>query len=223
MLTRIKTGYGAIAQNFGMTRKVYPMLPLELLGLFIAGLLVFGTPAYLLLGWFSAVLVGILGGLIAAVFWFSRRAMKAAYSQIEGQPGAAGAVAQSLRGGWVVTPGVAATKNQDLVTRIVGKPGVILIGEGSPTRVEQLLANERRKTARWLPDTPIYDMQVGLEPGQIRLNKLAKELNKLPRNLRGGEITAVRRRLDALGSAADQMPIPKGPMPGSARQVRRQR
>jgi len=223
MFRRITTGYSAFAQNFGMTRKVYPMLPFEMLGLFILGLIVFGLPVYLILGLVSAILIGTLGGLIAVVFWFSRRAMRAAYSQIEGQPGAAGAVIGSLRGGWLVTPGVAATKQQDLVTRVVGKPGVILIGEGSPSRVEHLLANERKKTARWLPDTPIYDMQVGVEAGQIRLNKLGKELSRLPRNLKGGEVTAVRRRLDALGSAADQMPIPKGPMPGSARQVRRQR
>jgi hypothetical protein len=48
-------------------------------------------------------------------------------------------------------------------------------------------------------------------------------MNKLPRNLRGGEITEVRRRLDALGNAANAMPVPKGPMPTSARQIRRQR
>ena len=38
--------------------------------------------------------------------------------------------------------------------------------------------------------------------------ELQKALRKLPRNLRGGEVTEVRRRLDALGNAASSMPIP---------------
>ena len=213
----------SLAKNWGMTQKAFPALPLEVAGFFIAGAVVVGLPLYLLLGPFTGIIAAIPAGLLAGTFWFSRRAMKAAYKQIEGQPGAAGAVVGSLRGGWIVTPGVAVTKQQDLITRVVGKPGVILIGEGSPSRVEGLLATERKKTARWLPETPIYDMQVGMEAGQIPLMKLQRELNKLPRNLRGGEITEVRRRLDALGGAAGALPIPKGPMPTSARSARRQR
>jgi hypothetical protein len=86
-----------------------------------------------------------------------------------------------------------------------------------------MLANERKKTARWVPDIPIYEIQVGEEADQVSLMKLQKTLSKLPRNLRGGEVTEVRRRLDALGNAQGSMPIPKGPVPTSARQVRRQR
>ncbi len=223
MFTRIRTTLSALAKNWAMTQKAFPALPLEILGCFLAGALVLGLPIWLWLGPITGIIVAIPAGLLAATFWFSRRAMKAAYTQIEGEPGAAGAVIQSLRGGWVVTAGVAVSKNQDLITRVVGKPGVILIGEGSPARVEHLLANERKKTARWLPETPIYDMQVGMHPGQIPLRKLQRELNKLPRNLRGGAITEVRRKLDALGGAAGALPIPKGPLPTSARASRRQR
>jgi len=89
--------------------------------------------------------------------------------------------------------------------------------------VGSLLANERKKTARWVPDIPIYEIQVGVEADQVSLQKLQKTLTKLPRNLRGGEVTEVRRRLDALGNAANALPIPKGPMPTSARSVRRPR
>jgi len=150
--------------------------------------------------------------------------MKAAYKQIDGEPGAAAAVIQGQRGSnWAVTPGVAVNRNQDLISRAVGKPGVVLISEGPSNRVVPMLANERKKTARWVPDVPIYEIQVGNEAGQVPLARLQKEINKLPRNLRGGEITEVRRRLDAIGNAASAMPIPKGPMPTSARQVRRPR
>ena len=39
-------------------------------------------------------------GLVAATFIFGRRAERAAYAQIEGQPGAAAAALGSLRSGW---------------------------------------------------------------------------------------------------------------------------
>lgn len=224
MAGRIRSAFSSLAQNWAMTQRVHRRLPLEVGGLFIVTAVVVAVPLGLWLNWLTGILLAIPLGLLAATFWFSRRAMNAAYSQIEGQPGAAAAVISSLRGGnWVVTPAVAVSKNQDMVSRVVGKPGVILVSEGPSSRVVHMLANERKRTARWLPETPIYEIQVGAEPDQVPLGKLQKAMNKLPRNLRGGEVTEVRRRLDALGGAASSMPIPKGPMPTSARQVRRQR
>jgi len=224
MAGRIRSTMSSLAQNWSMTQKVYRWLPLEVGGIFVGTLLLVGIPIALLLNWLTAIILAIPAALLAGTFWFSRRAMKAAYSQIEGQPGAAAAVIQSMRGSnWLVTPAVAVNRNQDMVSRVVGKPGVVLIGEGPSSRVVPLLANERKKTARWLPDVPIYEIQVGNDDGQVPLGKLQGALNKLPRNLRGGEITEMRRRLDALGNAANSMPIPKGPMPTSARQVRRPR
>lgn len=223
-MSRIRSTLSSLAQNWGMTQKAYPWLPVEVAGLaLLAGAVVF-VPVMLLLNWVTALILAIPTGLLAGTYWFSRRAMSAAYKQIEGQPGAAAAVIQSIRtGGWVVTPGVAVNKNQDLVSRVVGKPGVILISEGPSSRVVHLLATERRKTARWVPEVPIYEIQVGTEDGQVALTKLQSHLRKLPRNLRGGQVTEVRRRLDAVSQAGGALPIPKGPMPTSARQVRRQR
>lgn len=224
MAGRIRTTMSSLAQNWSMTQKVYKTLPLEIAGIFIGVFLVVFVPVMLWLNWPTALLLAIPLALLAATFWFSRRAMKAAYRQIDGQPGAAAAVIQSLRGGnWLVTPAVAVNKSQDIITRVVGRPGVVLVSEGPSGRVVPMLANERKRTARWLPDIPIYEIQVGNDEGQVPLMKLQRALGKLPRNLRGGEITEVRRKLDALGNAATSMPIPKGPMPTSARQVRRQR
>jgi len=224
MFARIRSTLSSLAQNWAMTQRVYRALPLEVAGFFLLAAVIVAVPVGIFLNWITAILVAIPAGLLAGTFWFSRRAMKAAYSQIEGQPGAAAAVIQSLRGGnWQVTPAVAVNKNQDMVSRVVGKPGVVLVSEGPSTRVVHMLANERKRTARWLPEIPIYEIQVGDGDDQIGLTQLQKALNKLPRNLRGGEITEVRRRLDALGNAATSMPIPKGPMPTSARSVRRQR
>jgi hypothetical protein len=224
MAGRIRTTLSSLAQNWSMTQKVYKLLPLEVGGIFLATFVIVFVPIYLWLNWLTALILALPMALLAATFWFSRRAMRAAYSQIDGQPGASAAVIQSLRGGnWLVTPAVAVNKSQDMITRVVGKPGVVLVSEGPSSRVVPLLATERKRTARWLPEVPIYEIQVGNDEGQVPLKNLQKALGKLPRNMRGGEVTEIRRRLDALGNAASSMPIPKGPMPTSARQVRRQR
>jgi hypothetical protein len=221
---RIRSTLSSLAQNWSMTRKSYPALGFEVAGFFLAAFLIVAVPIWLLLNWVTALLLAIPAGLLAATFWFSRRAMRAAYKQIDGQPGAAAAVIQSIRGGnWAVTPAVAVNKSQDIITRVVGKPGVVLVSEGPSSRVTSMLATERKKTARWVPEVPIYEIQVGNDDGQVPLLKLQSRMSKLPRNLRGGEITDIRRRLDALGNAQNAMPIPKGPMPTSARQVRRPR
>ncbi len=224
MFGKIRGTLSSLAQNWRMTQQVYRLLPLEVGGLFLLTFLVVLIPVGLWLNWPTAVILAFPLALLVGTYWFSRRAMRAAYSQIDGQPGAAAAVIQSLRGGnWLVTPAVAASRNQDLVHRVVGKPGVVLMSEGPANRVVPMLANERKKTARWLPEIPIYEIQVGNDEGQVPLIKLQKALTSLPKNLRGGEITEMRRKLDALGNAASSMPIPKGPVPTSTRQVRRQR
>jgi hypothetical protein len=221
-MKRIASTFGAIRQNWKMTQKVYPALPLEVLGLALAAFIVVFIPVLLFVNWLSALLIALPMGLLAGVYWFSRRAMRAAYAQVEGQAGAAAAVVQSFRtGSWAVTPGVAVNRNQDLISRVVGKPGVILISEGPASRVVPMLTAERKKTARWVPEVPIYEIQVGREEGQVQLAKLQRALNKLPKNLRGGEITDVRRRLEAVSQTP--LAMPKGPMPTSTRQVRGRR
>lgn len=224
MAGRIRSTFTSLAQNWRMTQKVYRALPLEVGGFFLGAALIVAVPVGLLLNWPTGILIGLPVGLLAATYWFSKRAMSAAYSQIEGQPGAAVAVIQSLRGGnWLVTPAVAVNKNQDMVSRVVARPGVILVAEGPSSRVTHLLANERKKTARWVPEVPIFEIQVGNEEGQVPLLKLQSSLTKLPRNLRPAEVTDLRRRLDAVSQTGGGLPIPKGPVPTSARSVRRPR
>lgn len=221
---KFRQGLSSIAQNWRMTAQSFPFLWAEVLGVFLISAAVVAVPVWILVNPVTSILISLPVGLLAATFWFSRRAMTAAYASIEGQPGAAAAVIQSIRGNkWAVTPAVAINKSQDMVNRVVGKPGVILVSEGPANRVSALLANERKKTARWVPDVPIYEIQVGTVEGQVSLKNLQKTLSKLPRNLRGGEVTEVRRRLDALGNAQNALPIPKGPVPTSPRAVRRPR
>ena len=220
---KIRNSFKAIGQNWSMTQAVFRFLWAEVLGVFLGVVALIAVPVAIFVNWLTAILIALPLALLAATFWFSRRAMRAAYSRIEGQPGAAAAVIESLRGKWAVTPAVAISRNQDMVSRVVGKPGVILVSEGPASRVAHLLASERKKTARWVPDIPIYEIQVGDDESQVSLGQIQKTLSKLPKNLRGSEVTEVRRRLEALGNVQQNMPIPKGPMPTSPRQVRRQR
>ena len=214
---RLRSGLGSLRENYRMTRRYHRWVGYEMLGLFILVAAVVATPVGLLLNWPTGILLGLPLGLLAATFWFSRRAMNAAYRGIEGQAGAAAAVVENMRGKWWVTPAVAVSKNQDLVSRVIGKCGVVLVGEGPSSRITHLLANERKKTARWLPETQIYEIQVGVEEDQVNIAKLQSTLTRLPKNLRGSQILDVRRRLEALSARDNPLPIPKGPMPKSAK------
>ncbi len=158
--------------------------------------------------------LGILFGAMAAMLIFGRFAQSAQYAAVEGQPGAAAAVLQSMRGGWTVTPAVAGNRNLDVVHRAVGKPGVVLIGEGSPNRLPGLLAAEKKRVSRVAFDIPIYDFQVGNEEGQIPVRKISRRLMKLPRNLKGPAVAELNYRLKALPQS---LQAPKGPVPRSGR------
>ena len=79
---------------------------------------------------------------------FSRRAQRAVYGQMEGQAGAAAGALGLLKRGWHVDPAIAFNKQQDVVHRVVGPPGIILVGEGNPGRLKSLLTSERRRHER---------------------------------------------------------------------------
>jgi hypothetical protein len=159
----------------------------------------------------------VLFGFVGAMFLFSRRAQAAAYSQADGQPGAALYVLNNLRGGdWTTTEAVAATTQMDAIHRLTGRPGVVLIGEGAPHRVKGLIAQEKRRLSRVVGEkTPIYDVIVGSGDDETSLRKLNRQLVGLPRNLSKAEVAALNRRLAALGAA--RPPLPKGPMPAGAK------
>jgi len=197
----------------GIVRKGDPKaLPLVAL----AGL---GTAAIvILIGFFVGLIylfipLGILTGLLAAMVLFGRFATAAQYAAVEGQPGGAAAILQSLRGGFTTTPAIAANRNMDVVHRTVGKPGVILVGEGSPSRLPSLLAAEKKRIARIANQVPIYDFQVGDAEGQIPIRQLNNKIMKLPRNLRGQDVADLNCRLSML---PQQLQMPKGPIPRSA-------
>jgi hypothetical protein len=207
-----------IREAYRVTKVSDPRIGWILLGLGLGVLSVFVLLGLLLGSPVFFLIIGIPFALLAVTFVFGRRAEAAAYAQIEGKPGAAAAVLQSLRQGWFVTPAVAVTKNQDVVHRVLGRPGVVLVAEAPASRATNLLANEHKRTSRFVPDVPIHEIVVGDEEGQVPLRKLQRRVMKLPRVMRPAEVTAVRRRLDALTTTP--LPIPKGPLPKGGRMPR---
>lgn len=159
--------------------------------------------------------LGVLLGLLVALILFGRYAQAAQYAAIEGQPGAAAAVLQNLRGNWTVTPAVGANRNMDVVHRAVGRPGVILVGEGSPNRLASLLAAEKKRVARVAYEVPIFEFQVGNGEGQVPVSKLQRKIMRLPRQLKPAAVSDINHRLKALQPS---LQAPKGPIPRNIRQ-----
>ncbi|MFF9910835.1 DUF4191 domain-containing protein [Streptomyces sp. NPDC013457] len=209
-----------IALTYKMTRKADPKV-----GLVVAGVGIVVLGVLLAIGFLIGhpVYLGILGfilALLAMAIVFGRRAERAAFGQMEGQPGAAAAVLDNIGRGWTTTPAVAMNKSQDVVHRAVGRAGIVLVAEGNPNRVKPLLAAEKKKMARIVVDVPVTDIVVGNGEGQVPLKKVRTTMLKLPRVLSGPQVTVANDRLRAMGDLMSNMPLPKGPMPKGMRMPR---
>ena len=210
-----------IAASYRLTKQSDPRIGLVLFATFLVGAAVaFGAFSFVPGSWILDVVIGVLFGLLAMLIVFGRRTQKAMYAQLEGKPGAAAAVLGSLRRGWKTDPAIAFNKNQDLVHRVVGPPGIVLVGEGNPNRVRSLLANERRKHERVVAETPIHELVCGEGEGAVPVNKLVKRVSKLPRGMKPAQMTDVLARLRALDANRSNVPLPKGPLPTSLKGAR---
>jgi uncharacterized protein DUF4191 len=158
--------------------------------------------------------VGVMVGLIGVMILLNLRSQKAMMAEAEGQPGAAASIVETMRGDWRVSPAIASTTQFDMVHLVIGRPGVILIGEGNPNRVRGLIAQEKRRLVKVIGSADLRDYQIGNAEGQVPLNKLRTTLMKLPRTITGKDVNALDKRLTAL-SARPQMP--KGAIPKNMR------
>jgi hypothetical protein len=219
-------------QVFRMTRKADPSavwwMALAFLAVVIVALLVgiwLNQVVYLLV-------LGIPLGLLAAMAVLARKAEAAAFSQIEGQPGAVGAVLGSLRRGWYYDQepvaaeaggkvrGMRDLHNAAMVFRAVGRPGVVLITEGPKGPAQRLAQSERRKVARVAgEEIPVHLLRIGQGEGELRLRQLTRTMRKLPRKITKQEAIVVHQRLKSLG--ATKPPIPPGIDPRRVRMDRR--
>lgn len=181
---------------------------------FAIGLLI-GHPVYV-------TILGVMTGVTVAMVVMARRAERAAFAQLSGQPGAAGAALKNLRRGWQVEeqPAAVDPRTQDLVFRAVGRPGVVLVTEGPLPRIRRLADQERKRINRVLGgDVPVVVVHAGDGEGQVTLRKLAGTLMRMRATLSKSEVSEVSKRLRALGGA--RPPIPKGIDPLRIRPDRR--
>ncbi len=217
------------AYAYRVTKDVDPRLTLTMLGwgggtaavIFVVFFLLFGGSV---IGVVFAVLFALVFGALVALSTLSRRVQRTAYARIEGQPGAAAAVLeQGLKRGWSMTPAVQFNRQQDFVHRLIGRAGILLVAEGDPNRVTQLLNNERKSIARYLgPDVEVESVTVGDDTaaGQVPLNRLSQTLTK--RGLRGRskltqlQVSEYSKRLAAVNNGP-MANLPKGPIPRGGR------
>ena len=214
-------------QAYRITKQTDRTLPIRLLAWFLVvggvgamlQIVLFGRSIFAISG---AIVFGLLAGLLAVLIVLGRRAEHAAYAQIEGQPGAAAGALQMLRRGFDVKPGVAFTRTQDLVHRVISRAGVVLVGEGSPSRVKQLLATERKKHQRIVgDDAPVHEIVVGDGDGEVPLTKLVRHVQKMKKQIQPGMQTALMQKMKALDAMRPPAPMPRGPMPTSTKGARR--
>ena len=211
---------------FQMTRRYDKLAIWYLLLAFLSPVLVGLLLGFLLsreqvLGFVLYIVAGVLGGILGFLIILGRRAERAAYGQIAGQPGAVGAVLKSsLRRGWTASemPVAVSPKTQDAVYRAVGRGGVALIGEGPRSRTQPMLEGERRNITRILPNVPVTFLYVGPDAESVPLHKLPIKLRSIKSALRKPEILAVSNRLNSLGR--NGLPIPKGMDPSKVRAPR---
>ncbi|HEX6917856.1 MAG TPA: DUF4191 domain-containing protein [Phycicoccus sp.] len=229
-----KTGRIAeIRQAYRAIKSLDPKLGWWMLG---AGLLtaavIIGIGALVGGGWlWYSVFVAIPAALLAATVVMNRRGNSAMYNALEGQVGAAGAALTGMgRRGWfaeqepVALDGARGTRPSDLagaamVFRALGRPGIVLIGEGPSGRVRKLLKQEEKKVARVAPGVPIHLWVVGDGEDEVPVRKLSGKLTRMKPVLTKAEVSVVNKRLKSLGGL--RPPLPKGIDPTKARMDRK--
>ncbi|GAB3923947.1 membrane protein [Microlunatus endophyticus] len=195
-------------------------LPFLLAGAFVLPIVV-GVVAGLLVGMqVSLIILGVMVGLLLAMLLLVRRTKAATYKRYAGQAGSAEVALAMLPKKWISSPAIAANRQMDAVHRTLGPGGLVLIGEGEPGRLKALLSSEVRKHEKVAYGVKVTTIMMGSKEGQVPLEKLADHIRKLPKVLEPNQVTEIKSRLTALDKIRPQVPVPKGPMPTSSRQVR---
>lgn len=172
--------------------------------------------------WF--IPLAIMIAVLAALIVLNSRSQTAMLRDAEGQPGAAASILESIRGDWRVHKAISATTQYDMVHLVIGRCGVVMVGEGNPQRVRSLISQERRRLVRVIGNADLRDFVVGNDEGQVPLGKLRVNLMRLPRTVSAKDVNSLDKRIKAL-SARPQMPkgaIPKNmrPSKGAQRSMR---
>ena len=215
-----------LKQAFDLQRKRdKALIPIMLACVLGGGLLFFLLGLWWGAKWFWLIM-GLILGAVLAMFIFSRRLEKSMYDEVGDTPGAAGWTLENMRNTmgivWQTKTGVQANTHMDTVHRVVGNPGVVLVGEGNPNRLKSLMAKEHKRVDRLLAGVPIYEVYAGEGEGQVRNRDLQKHLLKLPKNYKKDEVYSLSAKLDAMdsrGRGAQAASLPGGPLPKQAQNM----
>lgn len=180
-------------------------------------MLIFSSPWY-------GIFMGLAIGVLIAMMILARKAERAAFGRIKGQPGAALAAMQSIRRGWNVDdePVQIDPRSQKMLFRASGRAGIAVVAEDSSSISMKLLEKERRSIRRVLQheNVPVHQIVVGDGDGEIPLHKLPTYMQRMKKQLTKDESAQVTKRLNALRRSLRQS-IPKGVDPMRARPNRK--
>ncbi|MDN6565789.1 MAG: DUF4191 domain-containing protein [Actinomyces sp.] len=213
--------YKNLADAYRITQRTYPWIGWAIAGVSVAVIalcvvVAVLTHANVVLWTLTGVMLAVLLGLVL----LSSLVRKAMYAQIDGTVGSVYAVISQIKRGWIISEEpVAANREQDVIWRLIGRPGVVFISEGPSARVRPMLAAERKRVNRVAQNVPVILIQSGHEDGQVTLAKIEKTLRKQKKVLTKEEVPAISQRLNAVQSTS--LPIPKGIDPTHARPNRR--
>ncbi|WKD58955.1 DUF4191 domain-containing protein [Corynebacterium caspium] len=212
-------------QAFKLQREQDKMLlPIMAAAILVPAIAFFLIGALFHAQWYMLV-AGIGLGLLLAMWLFTRRLEKSMYDRVGDTPGAAGWALENMRNSvgivWFVKVAAAANRNMDVVHRVIGVPGVVLVGEGDMRRLKSIMDRERRRYERLLANVPIFEIYVGDGPEQTPLKKLQRELLKLPRNYKKDAVYPLNAKVEAIDAVAggNTQGIPKGPLPKGGAQI----
>jgi len=185
------------------------------IGAFISGFTFLGIVIWAVLG--------IVTGYLTLLLTMTRRANSAIFKKYENEPGRISITVGTLtRRRWKGSnqPVAINARTKDMVFRIVGPAGVVLMAEGSRTSAKALLEEERRKVQRLATGVTVHTFYSAQDGDGVPLGQLHKTVSKLKRTLNRAEITAVQNRLASIDSRSG-LPIPKGVDPMKMKGSRR--
>jgi len=211
--------FGQVKAAFDATRKSDPKLLAFMALAFAVGFAAFFMAGFGLIGSpILGVVLGLLAGAVAATIVFARRATALQYQALEGQPGAAVAVVQTMKG-YLVTPAIAFNKKQDMVHLVIGRCGVLLLAEAQSQGIGQLVKQETQKIRRLVGDREVHTIVVGDRDGQVALDDLRVEVQKLGRSMKPDQYRELHSRLETVLHKR-QPRMPAGPIPTKRPRVR---
>lgn len=209
-----------IRESYKMTRQYDPQLPWLLFGSMAAIIAICVVISIFVwdgrFNWLWGLLMGIMLALTAGMYLLTNRTKKATFARYKNEQGS-GAVGLNLlnKRKWHHEVAIAFTRQGDTIHRAIGPAGVVLIGDGNPNRLKQMLTSEARRHEQVLYDVPVHIVQIGEADDQVKLEDLAKHIEKLPKAIDKVQIEDVNSRLRALNKMKPKVPLPKGPLPNA--------